>query len=71
LWNYDFVTRQNKFTCANVGANTVTLRVTDINGNVATKTAIVTVEDKLQQWFLQNITVQLNATGNVSIVPQM
>jgi expansin (peptidoglycan-binding protein) len=47
LWNYDFVTRQNKFTCANVGANTVTLRVTDINGNVATKTAIVTVEDKI------------------------
>jgi PKD repeat protein len=31
---------------ANVGANTVTLTVTDKNGNVATKTAIVTVEDK-------------------------
>jgi hypothetical protein len=28
-------------------ANTVTLSITDTNGNVATQTAIVTVEDKL------------------------
>ena len=31
------------FNCSNVGANTVTLTVTDIHGNVATATAIVTV----------------------------
>ena len=31
------------FTCANLGPNTVTLTVTDVNGNVLTGTAIVTV----------------------------
>jgi gliding motility-associated-like protein len=31
------------FTCANLGPNTVTLTVTDVNGNVSTGTAIVTV----------------------------
>lgn len=31
------------FTCANIGPNTVTLTVTDVNGNVSTGTAIVTV----------------------------
>jgi len=33
------------FTCANLGANTVTLTVTDVNGNVSIATAIVTVQD--------------------------
>jgi hypothetical protein len=36
------------FTCANAGPNTVTLAVTDLNGNVATKSATVTVVDILQ-----------------------
>ncbi len=35
------------FTCANLGPNTVTLTVTDINGNTGTATAIVLVEDQL------------------------
>jgi len=33
------------FTCANIGANTVVLTVTDVNGNVATCAAVVTVLD--------------------------
>jgi hypothetical protein len=33
------------FNCSNVGVNTVTLKVTDRNGNVATATATVTVEN--------------------------
>jgi gliding motility-associated-like protein len=33
----------NTFTCANLGPNTVTLSVTDVNGIVSTGTAIVTV----------------------------
>jgi hypothetical protein len=60
---------KTSFTCANVGANTVTLKVTDVNGNVATQTAIVTVEDKVApEVVTKSITVQLDATGNVSIL---
>ncbi|MFB0904203.1 MAG: HYR domain-containing protein, partial [Nonlabens sp.] len=57
------------FTCANVGDNTVTLTVTDVNGNVATQTAIVTVEDKVAPVVVtKDITIQLNASGTASIV---
>jgi DICT domain-containing protein len=57
------------FTCANVGGNTVTLKATDVNGNVATQTAIVTVEDKVAPVVVtRNTTIQLNATGTASIV---
>ncbi len=58
------------FDCTNVGANTVTLTVTDVNGNSDTKTATVTVEDKILPTVVtQNITVQLDASGSVSITP--
>jgi gliding motility-associated-like protein len=58
------------FNCANVGTNTVTLTVTDVNGNTATGTATVTVEDVMVPTVItQNITVQLDATGNVVIIP--
>jgi hypothetical protein len=61
---------KTSFTCANVGANTVTLTVTDVNGNVATKTAVVTVKDEIAPSVItQNITVQLDASGNASITP--
>ena len=59
------------FTCSNVGANTVTLTVTDNNGNVSSTTATVTVEDNVTPVALaQNVTVQLDASGNASITPQ-
>jgi PKD repeat protein len=59
----------NTFTCANIGANTVTLTVTDVNGNVSTCTATATVEDNVNPVAnCQNITVQLDATGNATIV---
>lgn len=58
------------FNCADVGANSVTLTVTDVNGNVSTCSATVTVEDDIPPTALcQDITVQLDATGNVSITP--
>ncbi len=58
----------SSFTCANVGANTVTLTVTDVNGNVSTCTSTVTVEDNVApNAIAQDITVQLDASGNVSI----
>jgi len=60
----------SSFTCAHVGANTVTLTVTDNNGNVSTATATVTVEDKVAPVAkAQDITIQLDATGNASITP--
>ena len=60
----------SSFTCANVGANTVTLTVTDANGNVDTCSAVVTVEDNVvPSAIAQDITVQLDGSGNVSITP--
>ncbi|HNW98961.1 MAG TPA: HYR domain-containing protein [Bacteroidales bacterium] len=35
------------FDCSNLGDNTVTLTVTDVNGNVASATAIVSVQDNI------------------------
>ncbi|WP_459210793.1 beta strand repeat-containing protein, partial [Aquimarina rhabdastrellae] len=56
------------FDCSNIGTNTVMLTVTDNNGNTASENATVTIEDKVAPTVTtQNITVQLDATGNVSI----
>ena len=58
----------NTFTCSNVGANTVTLTVTDVNGNVSTCTSVVTVQDNIAPTALCHpVTVQLDATGNASV----
>jgi len=58
----------DQFDCTNVGTNTVTLTVTDPAGNSDVCTAIVTVVDDLApDAQCQDITVQLDATGNVSI----
>lgn len=58
---------QTDFTCANVGENTVTLTVTDNNGNIATTTAIVTVKDEVAPVAIaQNVTVYLDAYGKGS-----
>ncbi|WP_039114318.1 gliding motility-associated C-terminal domain-containing protein [Flavobacterium sp. KMS] len=56
------------FDCTNIGANTATLTVTDINGNSASETAIVTIEDKIAPTVItKNITAQLDATGSAII----
>ncbi|MCB0609481.1 MAG: HYR domain-containing protein, partial [Lewinella sp.] len=58
------------FSCANVGANTVTLTVTDINNNSSTCTATVTVQDNINPNALcKNATVNLDNSGNGSITP--
>jgi hypothetical protein len=63
------VASQTAFNCSTVGANTVTLTVTDNNGNVSTCTAVVTVEDNLAPVLVcQDITVQLDASGTALIV---
>ncbi|RAK63547.1 carbohydrate-binding protein [Hymenobacter edaphi] len=51
---------QTAFDCAHVGPNTVTLTVTDANGNAATAAAVVTVEDRTAPTVLtRNLTVTL------------
>jgi hypothetical protein len=64
----------NSFNCDNLdneGGNTVTLTVTDINGNVGTGIAIVTVADKIAPTIeSKDIAVLLDATGSVSITDQ-
>ena len=58
------------FDCTDVGNPvTVTLTVTDVNNNSGTATATVTVEDNLVPTVVtQDITVQLDETGNASII---
>ncbi len=58
------------FDCSNVGENTVILTVTDVNGNASTCMSIVTVEDVTAPEVVCNdITVQLDANGSVTIDP--
>ncbi|MEB3233200.1 MAG: hypothetical protein VKJ64_19495, partial [Leptolyngbyaceae bacterium] len=65
-----FTLDQENFTSADLGANTVTLTVTDIYGNAETGTATVTVADNLAPVFSfspaepQDITVQADAVPN-------
>ncbi len=60
------------FDCSEVGTNTVTLTVSDVNGNVATGTAIVNVMDTLNPTVaVQDLTVYLDANGEVTITPAM
>ena len=62
------VADKTDFTCADVGANTVTLTVTDLNGNASTCTATVTVEDnEAPEAVCQDITIGLDSNGNASI----
>src|SRR5690606_1658000 len=58
----DLTLSKTSFDCSNIGANTVTLTVTDINGKTDSATAIVTVEDNVNPVAIaQDITVQLDA----------
>jgi hypothetical protein len=60
----------NSFTCANLGANSVTLTVNDGHGNVNTCTATVTVTDNTPPTVTcKPKTLYLDTTGNASIVP--
>ncbi|MDH3246149.1 MAG: HYR domain-containing protein, partial [Saprospiraceae bacterium] len=60
----------NTFTCADVGPNTVTLIVTDVNGNMSTCTATVTVADNIAPTAVcQDITIHLGVGGNIMITP--
>ena len=58
------------FDCTNIGANDVILTITDVNGNMSSCTAVVTVVDNETPIAVcQDITVQLDAAGMATIVP--
>ena len=58
------------FDCSNVGPNTVTVTITDVNGNVSTCTAVVTVEDNVAPDLVcMDITLELGADGTATITP--
>ncbi|MEH6536311.1 MAG: hypothetical protein V7719_07965, partial [Psychroserpens sp.] len=62
-----FNTDITNFDCSNIGENVVTLVVTDANTNAANATATITVEDNvLPEAICQNITIQLDETGNAT-----
>ncbi|HIB37678.1 glycine-rich protein [Mesonia sp.] len=61
----------DSFDCTMVGMNMVTLTITDTNGNSSTCTSTVTVEDnELPSISCEAITVSLDETGNISILPE-
>ena len=61
----------NTFDCSSLGDNTVTLLVTDSNGNTNSCIAIVTVEDIIAPIAsCQSITIQLDEMGMATITPQ-
>ncbi len=58
------------FVCADIGAQTVTVTVFDVNGLGGNCTADINVVDNIDPVAVcQDITVELDATGNVSIIP--
>jgi HYR domain len=61
---------KTSFNCTNVGPNTVTLTVTDVNGNSDSKTAVVTVVDNIKPTVItQPVTIYLNASGAATVTP--
>ena len=63
-----YAVSQTTFGCLDVGSNTVTMTVTDINGNANTCTANVIVEDNIRPMALcQDVSVQLDVNGNASV----
>lgn len=59
---------QTSFTCADIGANNITLTATDVNSNTANCVAVVTVTDPVSPTAVcQNITTFLDDAGNTTI----
>jgi hypothetical protein len=56
---------KSTFNCSNLGANSVTLTVTDIHGNVSTCTAIVTVVGVLPTCSIASVPTNTTYTGGI------
>ncbi|MAC93889.1 MAG: hypothetical protein CMC96_00160 [Flavobacteriales bacterium] len=58
------------FDCSEIGQNTVTLYASDINGNIDSANAVVTVIDTIKPTVItQDIDVYLDANGQANIMP--
>ncbi len=63
------VASKTSFDCTNLGANSVTLTVTDTSGNVSYCTATVTIVDvTLPVALCKSFTLNLNASGNATLL---
>ncbi len=61
---------QTTFNCDDLGTASVTLTVTDVNGNASNCTSTVTVQDNIRPVATcQNTTVQIDGNGSASISP--
>jgi hypothetical protein len=61
---------KTNFGCSDIGANTVSLLVTDASGNSSSAPVVVTVKDNTPPTITaQPVTVYLNAAGTVTITP--
>lgn len=66
----DISVSPGSFSCSDVGSQTVTLTVSDASGNTGTCTASVTVSDDVAPSAVcQDITVSVDASGSVTILP--
>lgn len=63
---------QDEFGCQHLGENIVHVIVTDVNGNVTSEEAVVTINDTIAPIaVVQNITVALGADGTIVVDPQL
>ncbi|GAB4159809.1 MAG: hypothetical protein Tsb0033_14860 [Winogradskyella sp.] len=59
------------FDCSNLGTNTVTLTITDVNGRTSNATATVTVTDSTDPLAVsQDVTIELDSNGNASLTSE-
>lgn len=66
--SFNLTLTPNTFNCANIGSSTVVLRATDMSGNSASCTALLTVKDASAPAALcKNATVFLNSNGVASL----
>lgn len=63
---------KDSFSCADIGVNTITLFAIDVNGNLDSNQAFVTIEDNIPPTvFTQNIVVALDFNGDATISASM
>jgi len=66
------VLSKTSFDCGDVGSNTVTITITDVNGNSTTATEIVTIVDTIApDIHVTDVQVSLGADGRVVVTPSL